>query len=81
MGIGTATNVPLQVYGPPLDLSGIRKGMPRQEVERTFGQPVEHSEKREGNVIVTTLTFDVGDERLTAAFVEDVLVRYTIASR
>jgi hypothetical protein len=23
MGIGTATNVPLQVYGPPLDLSGI----------------------------------------------------------
>jgi hypothetical protein len=66
---------------PPVDVSAVRKGMPRQEVERSFGQPVEHSEKREGNVIVTTLTFDVGDERLTAAFVEGVLVRYTIASR
>jgi len=66
---------------PPVDVSAVRKGMPRQEAERTFGEPVEHSEKREGNVIVTTLTFDVGDERLTAAFVEGVLVRYTIASR
>jgi hypothetical protein len=66
---------------PPVDLGTVRKGMPREEAERTFGQPMERSERREGNVIVTTLTFDVGDERLTAAFVEDVLVRYTIASR
>jgi hypothetical protein len=55
--------------------------MLREEAERTFGQPVERSEKREGNVTVTTLIFDVGDERLTAAFVEDVVVRYSIASR
>lgn len=66
---------------PPVDVSAVRKGMPREEAERTFGQPVERSEKREGNVTVTTLTFDVGDERLTAAFVEGVLVRYTVASR
>lgn len=63
------------------DLSAVRKGMLRDELESAFGRPVERSEKREGNVMVTTLVFDVGDERLTAAFVEDVLIRYTIASK
>src|SRR5262245_15557724 len=57
---------------PPVDVSAVRKGMLREEAERTFGQPVERSEKREGNVMVTTLTFDIGDGRLTAAFVDDV---------
>jgi len=63
------------------DLSLVRKGMLRDEAERAFGRPVERSEKREGGVVVTTLIFDLGDERLTAAFVEDVLIRYTIASK
>jgi len=63
------------------DLSTVRKGMLREDVELAFGRPVERSEKREGGVVVTTLIFDVGDERLTASFVEDVLVRYTIASK
>jgi hypothetical protein len=63
------------------DLSIVRKGMPREDVEVAFGQPVERSEQREGGVVVTTLVFDVGDERLTTSFVEDVLVRYTIASK
>ena len=65
----------------PGDLSVVRKGMLRDELESAFGRPVERSEKREGSVTVTTLIFDVGDERLTAAFVEDVLIRYTIASK
>ena len=63
------------------DLSDVRKGMLREDVELAFGTPVERSENREGGVIVATLIFDVGRERLTAAFVEDVLVRYTIASK
>jgi hypothetical protein len=63
------------------ELSLVRKGMPREDVEIAFGQPVERSVKREGGVDVTTLVFDVGNERLTASFVEDVLVRYTIASK
>jgi hypothetical protein len=62
-------------------LGAVRKGMLREEAEQAFGVPVERSEKREGGVTVTTLIFDVGDERLTAAFVEDVLIRYTIASK
>jgi hypothetical protein len=63
------------------DLSAVRKGMLREEAERAFGRPVDRSEKREGGVLVTTLIFESSDERLTAAFVEDVLVRYTIASK
>ena len=63
------------------ELSIVRKGMPREEVELAFGQPAERFEKREAGVVVTTLVFDVGEERLTAGFVEDVLVRYTIASK
>jgi hypothetical protein len=63
------------------DLSTVRKGMLREEAERAFGKPVERSEKRKGGEMVTTLIFDLGDQRLTAAFVEDVLVRYTISSK
>jgi len=63
------------------DFTTVRKGMLREDAERAFGRPVEQSEKREGGVVVTTLIFDIGDERLTAAFVEDVLIRYTIASK
>jgi hypothetical protein len=63
------------------DLSLVRKGMLREEAERAFGTPVERSEKREGGIVVTTLIFDLDDERLTAAFIEDVLIRYTIASK
>ncbi len=58
-----------------------RKGMTRADAERAFGRPSDASDRREGSLAVTTLTFDAGDRRITAEFVEDVLVRYTIASR
>jgi hypothetical protein len=70
-----------QPASAPPDLRSVRKGMLREEIERTFGKPVERSEKREGNETVTTLIFVAGEQRLTAAFVEDVLVRYSITSR
>ena len=65
----------------PADLSLVRKGMLRDEAERAFGRPVDRSEKRDGGVVTITLVFDVGDQRLKADFVEDVLVRYTISSK
>lgn len=69
---------------PPLASTGDvlpRKGMSRADAERAFGRPVEVSDSREGRVTVTTLVF-VGDEqRITAEFVDDVLVRYTITSK
>ena len=58
-----------------------RKGMTRADAERAFGNPRERSDRREGTLLVSTLIFDSGDRRITAEFVEDVLIRFTIASR
>jgi len=59
----------------------LRKGMSRGEAERAFGRPVDVSERRDGGLLVTTLAFDVGDQRVVADFVEDVLVKYTVTSK
>ena len=55
--------------------------MLRAEVERLLGRPALTSEKRTPDFTTVLLTFDSGDQRITAEFVDDVLVRYTIASR
>jgi len=46
-----------------------------------YGTPAESSTRREGSLTVSTLVFVNGDERVTAEFVEDVLVRYSITSK
>ncbi|OLC40906.1 MAG: hypothetical protein AUH43_25525 [Acidobacteria bacterium 13_1_40CM_65_14] len=61
--------------------AAIRKGMLRSEVERVYGTPAESSTRREGSLTVATLVFVNGDERITAEFVEEVLVRYSITSK
>jgi hypothetical protein len=66
---------------PAGDITQLRKGMTRAEAERAFGRVVDSSQRRDGGLAVTTLVFDIGDQRLSADFVEDVLVRYTIASK
>ena len=66
---------------PPPDVSLLRKGMLRSDVERVLGAPAEKSDKREGGTVTTTLVFEVGEQRVTAAFVQDVLIRYTISSK
>ncbi len=58
-----------------------RKGMLRIDAERQFGRPVSVSERREGTLRVVTVVFTRGDSRITADFVEDVMIRYTVASR
>jgi hypothetical protein len=66
---------------PTGDITALRKGMTRAEAEQAFGRPAETSRKGDGDLAVTTLVFNVGDERVTADFVEDILVRYTISSK
>jgi hypothetical protein len=57
-----------------------RKGMLRADVVELFEREPRISERREGDFIVTTLVFERGDRTITTEFVEDVLVRYTIAT-
>jgi hypothetical protein len=58
-----------------------RKGMTRAEAEREFGPAVNANERREGGLMVTTLRFASRDQQITADFVEDVLVRFSMTSR
>lgn len=66
---------------PSGDITLVRKGLLRVEAERLFGTPASASERREGALTVTTLVFTIADQRITAEFVDEVLVRYTIMSR
>jgi hypothetical protein len=68
--------VPAVVREAPL-----RKGMTRAEADRVYGKPAESSDRREGSLAVSRVVFVSGEQRITADFVEDVLVRYTIASK
>ena len=65
----------------PADLTQLRKGLTRDETERLLGRPVRTTENRDGNLAVATLVFESDDQRVTAEFVEDLLVRYTISSK
>lgn len=79
---GSRTAAREDVASPPAgDITMVRKGLLRAEAERLFGNPASSSERREGSLSVTTLMFTVGDQRVTAEFVDEVLVRYTIMSR
>jgi hypothetical protein len=66
---------------PSGDITQLRKGMTRGEAERAFGRPAETSERRDGGLAITTLVFVVADQRISAEFVENVLIRYTITSK
>ncbi len=78
---GGHTDARDDVMPPPGDITMVRKGLLRADAERAFGKPISASERREGGIVITTLVFDVADQRASAEFVEDVLVRYTITSK
>jgi hypothetical protein len=59
----------------------LRKGMRRADAERVLGPPESSSDRNEGTLTVTTLVFVRGEQRISAEFIEDVLIRYTISSR
>jgi hypothetical protein len=57
-----------------------RKGMTVGELDASLGQPLQTAERAEGSLRVITRTYRLGDGRLTAEFVEDVLFRYSVTS-
>jgi hypothetical protein len=72
---------PAAVNLPPLEPARVRKGMLRADAEKLYGRPEKTSQKTFGEFTVVTLVFLSGEQRITADFVEDVLVRYSIASK
>jgi hypothetical protein len=59
----------------------VRKGMTLAEVEASLGRPEKSTDRNEGTLKVTTAVFSRDDQRITAEFVEGVLIRYSIASK
>jgi hypothetical protein len=57
-----------------------RKGMSAQEVEALLGAPGDSAERKEGQLTVTTRSYRAPSGRMTAEFVEGVLIRYSITS-
>jgi hypothetical protein len=70
-------DLPRPAPGP----GAIRKGMTMAEVEQELGKPERTSDKSEGTLKVVTATYARDDQRITAEFVEGILIRYSIASK
>lgn len=58
----------------------LRKGMLLQEADAMLGSPAKTTERKEGTFNVRTSEYATPDGRVTADFVENVLVRYAITS-
>jgi hypothetical protein len=72
------TNAPAAAPTPAAGLP--RKGMSVQEVEAVLGAPVDSAERKEGRLTVVTRSYRAPSGRMTAEFVEGVLIRYSITS-
>ncbi|MFL5403602.1 MAG: hypothetical protein ACJ8BF_12365 [Gemmatimonadales bacterium] len=78
-GGATEPSTPLQAASPAR--SGLpRKGMLLQDVDASLGAPSAASERKEGTLRVQTREYTTPDGRVTAEFVEGVLIRYRITS-
>jgi hypothetical protein len=66
---------------PAASGGGIRKGMTLADVQDELGKPERTTERNEGTLKVVTAIFSREDQRITAEFVEGVLIRYSISSK
>jgi hypothetical protein len=66
---------------PPAPTSRLpRKGMLLEEADALLGTPKSTSQRSEGRLKVITRTYAMDGGRVTADFVEGVLIRYTVSS-
>jgi hypothetical protein len=69
-----------QLASLPRGPGSLRKGMLLQDVEALLGAPSSNSERKEGSLKVAERVYASPNGRVTAWFVEGVLIRYTISS-
>lgn len=78
--VATSTDV-RQPVGTTTRRAGlVRKGMLLSEVDAMLGSPAKTVDRKEGSLNVRTREYVTPDGRITADFVEAVLVRYTMTS-
>ena len=72
---------PWQVPNAPQARPGLpHKGMLLQEADALLGTPVKTAERKEGTLRAQTREYPTPNGRITADFVEGVLIRYTVTS-
>jgi hypothetical protein len=64
----------------PRGAGELRKGLSVEEVDAMLGRPESISQRMEGTLSVSTSSYRTRDRRITAEFVEGVLIRFTITS-
>jgi hypothetical protein len=79
-GLASESSNPLQPAAsqPPAGLP--RKGMLLKDVDAMLGPPAVAGERKEGSLRVQSREYSTPDGRITAEFVEGVLIRYRVAS-
>lgn len=73
-------SIPLQPAAPSPRSGLPRKGMLLQDVDALLGPAAKSSERKEGTLRVQTREYATADGRVTAEFVEGVLIRYRVTS-
>jgi len=58
----------------------LRKGLTVEEVDALLGRPEAISQRQEGTLTVSTSVYRTRDRRISAEFIEGVLIRFTITS-
>jgi hypothetical protein len=66
---------------PPLGVGGLKKGMSQDDVDGLLGRPESITQRAEGTLQVSTSVYRSGDRKVTAEFVEGVLIRFGVAPR
>jgi len=65
----------------PGGISALRKGMTVEEVDALLGRPEKITDRTEGGLKVVTSIYSRDDQRITADFIDGVLIRYSISSK
>ena len=79
-GVATTTDLREPVGTTTRRAGLVRKGMLLTEVDAMLGSPAKSADRKEGTLGVRTREYVTPDGRITADFVEGVLVRYTMTS-
>lgn len=66
---------------PAMGPGEIKKGMSVDDVDAMLGAPVSTTQRAEGTLTVSTSVYRMKDRKVTAEFVEGVLIRFSVVSQ
>jgi hypothetical protein len=77
----TAASAPATAFAMPATGRDLKKGMSVDEVDAIMGRPESITQRAEGTLTVSTSTYRTADRKVTAEFVEGVLIRFSVVSQ